>query len=354
MNKITKTAIAVAALISAPAFAGYEVKLDDNQKLTFGGFFKADVRHTNGDQAARDFWIGTSTYAEDTHQTTINARESRFNVKYQNGDVTGFLEYDFYGSDGNSKVSSSYDPRMRHAFIKYKNWTVGQTWSTFMPLGSIADALDFGGAHVGQVFVRQGQVRYTTGGLELAIENPSEDNGHNQAIPDLVGRYTFKGDWGQVAVAGLARTFDNDGDVTKADGVQFAYSLYGKIKTFGKDDFRFAYNGGAAGRYVSPGHNANDMVDANGDLKETVAYTVAYRHFWTDTLRSSIYYGHSEVENFYGEGLDSDRSHIAINLIKQLNKQLSVGVEYGNYDADINATEQADSDYLQVSVKYVL
>ncbi len=356
MNRITKTALVVATFFSASSFAGYEVQIDDTSKLTFGGYFKADLRNVSGDQAYRDFWIGSSTGAPDTNKTSIQARESRFNVKYSNGELAGFLEYDFYGSDGNALVSNSYEPRMRHAFISYKNWKVGQTWSTFMPLASIAEALDFGGAHVGQVFIRQGQIRYTNGGLELALENPANATDDNQSIPDVVARYTFKGDFGQLAVAALARTFDDNGVAGHADGTQLAYSISGKINTFGKDDFRFAYNAGAAGRYISPGHNAGDKVnaDGSGDLLTTQAYTVAYRHFWTDDLRSTVYYGHSEVEDFNGVSADSDRNHYGINLIQQLSKQLSVGVEFGNYDADISATETADSDYIQLSAKYVL
>jgi len=356
MNRITKTALVVAAFFSASSFAGYEVQIDDTSKLTFGGYFKVDLRNVNGDQAYQDYWVGNTKGEADTNQTSLQAKQSRFNVKFTHGDVTGFLEYDFYGGGGNALVSNSYTPRMRHAFIAYKNWKVGQTWSTFMPLASIAEALDFGGAHVGQVFVRQGLVRYTDGGLELALENPANATDANQSIPDVVGRYTFKGDFGQVAVAALARTFDDNDVAGHAKGTQLAYSISGKINTFGKDDFRFAYNAGAAGRYISPGHNASDKVnaDGSGDLLATQAYTVAYRHFWTEDLRSTVYYGHSEVEDFNGVNADSDRNHYGINLIQQLNKQLSVGIEFGNYGADISATDSADSDYIQLSAKYVL
>lgn len=351
MNRTTKTASVVAALFSASSYAGYEVQIDENSALTFGGYFKVDLRNVNGDQAYRDYWIGTSTSAPDTNQTSLQAKESRFNVKFTHGAVTGFLEYDFYGGGGNALVSNSYTPRMRHAFISYKNWKVGQTWSTFMPLVSIADALDFGCAHVGQVFIRQTQIRYTNGGLELALENPANATDANQSLPDAVARYTYKGDFGQVAVAVLARTFDNNGVAGNADGTQLAYSVSGKVYTFGKDDFRFAYNAGAGGRYISPGHNPSDKVntDGSGDLLTTQAYTLAYRHFWSEDWRSSIYYGHAEVEDFNGVNADSDRNHYAINLIKQLNKQLSVGVEVGNYDADISATNSANSNYIQLS-----
>ena len=72
---------------------------------------------------------------------------------------------------------------------KQVKWKVGQTWSTFMPLVSIAEALDFGGAHVGQTFVRQGQIRYTDGGLELAIENASTQSA--EPCPSLPSNMLF-------------------------------------------------------------------------------------------------------------------------------------------------------------------
>jgi hypothetical protein len=46
---------------------------------------------------------------------------------YVHGDVSGFIEFDLFGDVGNEKLTNSRHPRVRHAFIKYKNWTVGQT-----------------------------------------------------------------------------------------------------------------------------------------------------------------------------------------------------------------------------------
>ena len=218
-----------------------------------------------------------------------------------------------------------------------------------MPLVSIAEALDFGGAHVGQTFVRQSQVRYTDGGLELALENPSTQSGVSQSIPDVVGRYTFKGDWGQIAVAGLMRSLDDGGDTTKADGTQFSYNIHGRIKAYGKDDFRFSYNGGHSGRYVSPGANIHDKA-VDGDIYDTQAFTVAYRHFWTENLRSNLYYGAVKIDDQIGaDGKRTDRKQIAINLMTNISPKTTVGIEVGNYK-----TESADTNYLQLSAKYAL
>ncbi len=341
------------AMISAPSFAGYTVDIDENNKLTLGGYFKADLRHVSGDLAYRDMWVGNNGVKEETSETRFNIRESRFNIKYQYTDFTGFLEWDFYDDQqptGTTEtVTGGHSLRLRHAFIQHGKWKVGQTWSTFMPLGSIAESLDFGGPHVGQTFVRQGQIRYTDGGLQLALENGSTQSGISQSIPDVVARYTVKRDWGEVAVAGLMRSLDSGDDESKADGGQFSYNVYGKIKAYGKDDFRFSYNGGRPGRYVSPGANISDNA-IDGDIHEVQAFTVAYRHFWTEDLRSSLYYGAVKIDDQIGaDGKSTDRQHIAINLMKNINPRTVLGIEVGNYK-----TESADSNYLQLSAKYSL
>lgn len=347
MKKSLVSLAVCATLASAPSFADYSVAINDDHKLSFGGYFKADFRNVNGDLAYRDFWTGNNIVKPDTNETRFNVRESRFNIKYQNQAIKAVLEWDFYDdqnpSGSTETITGGHSLRLRHAYIDYDKWRVGQTWSTFVPLVSIADALDFGGAHVGQTFIRQSQVRYTTGGLEVALENPSTQSGISQSVPDVVARYTVKGDWGQMAVAGLMRTLDNGDDPTAADGSQFAYNIHGRIKTFGKDDFRFSYNDGRSGRYVSPGANINDLAK-DGDIHKTQAYTLAYRHFWTETWRSSLYYGDVKIDE-----LDVERNHWGLNLIKNITQHFSLGGEVGRYQ-----TESAESDYFQISAKYIL
>lgn len=340
-------------LASTPSFAGYTFDINEDQKVTFGGYFKVDLRNVSGDLAYRDMWVGNNGIKEDTNETRFNVRESRFNIKYQHSDFSGVLEWDFYDDQqptGTTEtVTGGHSLRLRHAYVQHVKWKVGQTWSTFMPLVSIAEALDFGGAHVGQTFVRQGQIRYTDGGLELAIENASTQSGISQSVPDVVGRYTFKGDWGQVAVAGLMRNLDNGGDETKADGTQFSYNIHGKIKTYGKDDFRFSYNAGRPGRYVSPAANIGDNA-IDGNVHDIQAFTAAYRHFWTENLRSNLYYGAVKIDDQIGaDGNTTDRKHIALNLMKNINPKTVIGAEVGNYK-----TESADSNYVQFSLKYSL
>ena len=108
--------------------------------------------------------------------------------------------------------------------MTWGNWLVGQTWSNFMDVATLPEAVDFIGPTDGTTFVRQPQVRYTSGGLSLSAENREttilpydvagvagariiSDDGY---APDLTARYAWKGDWGHVALAGLLRELTHE------------------------------------------------------------------------------------------------------------------------------------------------
>lgn len=337
--------------LASSANAAYEIKLSDKDTITFGGFIQGDIRYVDGNASSSlvndDFWIGHAS-KEDISNTRFSASSTRFNTKYVHGDLTGFIEMDFYGGGGNEKLTNSRHPRLRHAFIKYKEWTIGQTWSTFINTSALAEAADFGGPLVASGFIRQDLVRYTSGNFQVAIENPesyggsvgSKGYGNQDSIPDVIAKYTFKGDWGNVAIAGLARQLTS---TTGNDESAFGYGITGRIKTVGKDDFRFQFHGGNTGRYVGAAA-ATDIVGE--EVEETTAIMVAYRHFWNDTLRSNVFYGNTETEES-----DRDRTHWGINIFKNITPKLSYGFEIGNFEM---AEQDADSDYAQLSVKYVL
>ncbi len=344
-NKSKKLLLASSLLVAASAAnAGYDIKLSEEDKISFGGYIKVDARYVDGTVPYRNFWAGSllSPAGEDKSQFNLFVNETRFNMKYSHGEVMGFIELDFYGGGGNEIISNSIHPRIRHAFIKYKDVLVGQSWSTFMNTSAIAETADFAGPANGLVFVRQGQVRYTMGNLQVALENPETFGGDpsQDSVPDVIAKYTFKGDWGNVSVGGLFRQLNVDADNSET-GV--GYSVAGRIKTFGKDDFRFQAHGGNVGRYVGVA-SATDVT--NGEAEETTSYFAAYRHFWTEDLRSTIAYGYAKADLSKAES-----TQWSVNVFKNLTKQLALGVEVGNFSRD---DQDADSNYAQVSLKYVL
>ncbi len=370
IKKINKTLLSTLIIASFNASAAIELASSEingvKTTVSIGGYAKVDVRHVSGDIAYQDYWIANlpAGGAVDTSHTGFNVKESRLNFKMTHGDVTGFVEFDFYGGGGNEVVSNSTNPRLRHFTISYKDWTAGQTWTTFMPLHALPEALDFGGPHVGEVFIRQTQLRYTNGAWQFSIENPETngdgDNGTtssavgltganadpDESTPDFVGRYNHKADWGVLSFGVLVREVDQGG----LDEVAVAGNIAGRIKTSGKDDIRFQVTAGEAGRYVSAGLTGDIVqLPSNNEtvVESTTAYTVAYRHFWNETLRSTVFYGAATTDE-----LDRERAHWGINLMTNITPQLTTGAEFGNYSISDEGIEEIDSNYFQLSAKY--
>ena len=345
-NMSKKLLLASSLLVAAGAAnAGYEIKLSEEDKISFGGYIKVDARYVDGDVAYRPFWLGAGTavaLSESKSQFNLFANETRFNMKYTHGEVMGFIEMDFWGGGGNEIISNSANPRIRHAFIKYKSVLAGQTWTTFMNTSAIPETADFAGPAMGLAFIRQGQVRYTMGDFQVSLENPHTFGGDDTMdnVPDVVAKYSFKGDWGNISVAGLGRKLHT---ALGNSETGIGYSVAGRIKTFGKDDIRFQVHGGNVGRYVGV-VSATDVVGE--EAEDTVSYIASYRHFWTEDLRSTVAYANAEADI---SGMES--TQWSVNLFKNLTKQLAVGFEIGNYSRD---DQDVDSNYGQLTMRYVL
>ncbi|MCL1147587.1 DcaP family trimeric outer membrane transporter [Shewanella marinintestina] len=327
----------------------------------FGGFLKANARYVDGNIAFQDSWTGGGNVSNSAKKTQFSAAESRFNVKITHAEVSGFAEIDFAGSaQGNAAFSNSYSPRLRHAYINYQQFTAGQTWSTMVNTSTFAETADLGGPLVGQAMVRQTLVRYSTENWQFALENPytygtkaeSEQvkqqwvDTSNDYVPDAVVRFNQQGDWGNVSVSSLLRYLDPEETAQLAAGV----SVAAKIHTLGKDDLRLQLHHGNLGRYVGT-DAARDMI--NGKVETTTSAMFAYRHFWSEHMRSSLFYGRTITEEE-----QTDRFHTGVNLFTNLTPALAVGVEVGRYQiADkINpytgvSAPQGTSNYAQLSLQ---
>lgn len=318
MKNIIKSTLAATAL-SATALS-HSVTLGDFDGTTvkLGGYVKLDAMFTDysdGDLAAgswlRDFYLPSKTPTGGESQNMdfdMHVRQTRFNLgtstKVDDHTLSTFIEMDFQThSDGAENVSNSYSPRIRHAFIKYDNWLLGQTWSTFQNLGALPETADFIGNTEFGIFVRQTQVRYTNGPWQFAIENPettvqgvgvTDDN----EMPDFVGRYNLKSGDLTFTAAVLARQLTyNDGADIDSSTTSVGVSLSGKYMV-GKDDVKFGINTGSGmGRYIGLNiASGASVVDNKLDAIDSTAFYVGYRHFWNEKLRSSVTYSAIEID----------------------------------------------------------
>ncbi|MEJ2160050.1 MAG: DcaP family trimeric outer membrane transporter [Chromatiales bacterium] len=371
--------------------------LDDKpwNDYTFGGYVKFDTfvsKYNDGsaseDNLLRQFYVpGSVPLGGDDKdaQTDMQARETRVNFKSKhslpNGKtVNTLLEMDFFtGSEGDERISNSYQPRLRHALISYDGWSVGQTWSTFQNLGAFVENLDFIGPTEGTVFVRQALVRYTTGPWQFALENPqstitpyqtqtgSRISSDDNLLPDFVARYNWKGDWGHVAFAGLVRQLNLEETVTingvaedvDDDEIGYGLSVSGRFNVFSKDDIRWMVNyGDGIGRYTALNAANGAVLDEGGSLDtiEQIGGYVSYRHFWGDsTWRSNFTVGGLSIDNddsLSGGGVNKEHYSVHVNLLYDPIPKMTIGAEFMYASRELESGIDGDMTRFIVSAKY--
>ncbi|NCF14642.1 MAG: porin [Gammaproteobacteria bacterium] len=350
----------------------------------FGGYVKfdamlsdySDATPSGGGLMRQFYWapgvpIGDGTVSDDI-TTDFQARESRLNFKVDHTTaggrkVTGFIEMDFFTHlDGNEVVSNSYSPRIRHAFLKFDNWTFGQTWSTFQDVAALPEALDFVGPAESTTFIRQSMIRYTTGNLELALENPqtfvSGGDRDLSTVPDLIARYTFKMDGGSyVKLAGLVRSLkiQDDTSGSQADATAYGISASAKFVFGSGGDLRAMVNyGDGIGRYVGLGFTPDGVRNpftGEIDTAESVSYFVAYRHLWNDKWRSNIMYGTNSIDyedDLTAASLNDNASSFHFNVIHNVLPKLDVGAEIIWGEREIVNGTDGDFTRFMLSAKY--
>lgn len=329
--------------------------------ITVGGYIKADAvvskygkgRITGGGE---DFYIPRTlkTSGHTAHQTlNTHAKESRIWVKSQTPtarrQINTHLEIDFLlGLQGDERVGNSFSPRLRHAYFKWNNLLIGQSWFTFTTPNVIPELLDCLGPS-GIVFGLQTQVRYTVptahGDWQFALENPettlTPNNGGPRIdaddawIPDAVIRYNWYGNRSNYSIAMLGRQLaHSSGDTIDTQNFGAAVSLSGKLQINAQDDFQFQVNfGNGLGRYLGlNSYNVGVINDSNQiDLITQYGGFAAYRHFWTDRLRSTIEYSLSGANADIaktGPGEPRQFQDAHCNLLWSPVPSLTFGIEY--------------------------
>ncbi len=316
-------------------------------------------------------------------QTRVNF-DARTNTSY--GTVRAFIEGDFYGGGGNETISNSSPLRLRHAFVQFGNLLAGQSWGAFMDLPALPDTIDFGGAGA-LSFTRAVQLRWTQplgNGVSfvVAIENPENmDATRNAGIlaggfgsdefPDFIAKLVVSQAWGHVELGGVVRDMRGGLAAGLASGIGvaledtagWAVMLSGRINVpvaNGKDDIRFnaiysdggtRYSLGAA--LTSLGNAGTEGLrewNALGQLIESWGVSVAYRHFWSDNLRTSIVGDYIEIENLTAATSAETAWSILGNLIWSPVPRVDMGVEVWYQEVELLNGFNADWVRLQFGI----
>lgn len=355
----------------------------EESKLTFGGYVKFDAMFSEYSAGApadgsvlRDFHLpgaipvgGTSSDSS----TDFHAKESRFNVAFerQTDDdhrLKAFFEVDFLlSAAGDERVSNSYNPRLRHAYVSFDRWLFGQTWSTFM-IVVLPEDLDFVGASDGTTFRRGPQIRLTHGAWQFALENPETTitpNGggtritaDDSLLPDLVVRYNRSRDHGTISIAGIVRRLELDQALGDATETGWGVSLGGRWRAAADDELIFQFTTGSGlGRHLALNTANAAVIDAGGALQpiDSSAGFVGLRHAWSDRWRSNLNVSAFRADQqpaLTGPAATERARSVSINALYSPVPQLTLGAEYMHAEREIVSGADGDLDRIQFSAKY--
>ncbi len=202
--------------------------------ISVGGYVKGDLIYDLDADVGDSFSLSAvpADGTPDQDNVRLHAKQSRLVVGSQTelgngGNISTTVEGDFFGAGGNQLFSNSTALRLRQAVATWDTgtgsaFTAGQTWTTFGGF-EYAPTVDFFAPN-GQVFARQGLLRWTTGGFAVAVENPESvildsvgkySGGEDDGLPDLVARWSGGG----YNISGIVREINGFG--TGVDGVAY-------------------------------------------------------------------------------------------------------------------------------------
>ncbi len=317
---------------AAPKANGFSFTTPSGTEVKFYGNIRADASYqAEGGSATRMYnqistvplegsYKGTTPLeASDRLKTTLNSSRFGFDFKTptQVGDVAGKLEMDFVGG----KDADQF--RIRHAYMTYGDWLVGQTWSNFAITDYMPETIDALG-YVGGSVKRTAQVRYTktfnpNTKLAVGLEDPKDSDATNaMRLPALTARLDqkFANGAGVVTPRVMVAEKKTASDETTAWGVGLGMKYNLTPSTTFKADY---YHVKGDSSYIfssNPGYIANatttEILAENEFDSITVGITQQFNPKWRGTLG----YGYMKA--------DDNKEYIAANNALAADKQYSL------------------------------
>ena len=356
-----------------------------NTTMFLGGRVTLDtiyLHHANGDSGgsnSSDQFFNANNIPLDQEgensELTLTARNSKFWVKTRTSQLNDkplqtLLEVDFWGSSGNEKNSNSHNLRLRHAYIIYNGWILGQTNSLFVGSSKPHTLL----SPVDDVFMRQPLIGYkkefqkSTLALsfeeaESVIMNATGEKitVNDDRLPDMVVKYEYDGKSNDLSLSLLARELriDKENDLAITDttfgyGINFTNTLH----TYKNNTLTFGVVGGTGiGRYMATSFFPSATLTSKQQLKAQTSWGIhfGYEHWINPQLRFNMAAGKIETNPILT--LDTiDKSAWSGHLGLQYNplKKFLLGVEYihGERELQSNKVYAVDRLYLRTSYDF--
>ncbi len=344
-RQVTYTAQATTPAAIAPA-AKPVMKLASGAEFNLYGNVRADASYqAEGGAATRMYNQINAVPLEgvgersDEFKSTLSATRLGMDFKAPVGAgdkaLSAKVEVDFLGGAGLDNL------RIRHAYMSYANWLIGQTWSNFAVPDYMPETVD-ALAYAGGAVKRTPQVRHiSTFGpatnLVLAVEDPKDGTiiGIKQRLPALTVRLNHKfADNLSVSARAMGNEKRGNEDEEMAWGVGLGAKYEVVPGTTLKADYYHVKGDSSFVSYANPG-----VVRAtNGDLlqSEFDSITVGLTQQFNDKLRGTLGYGYMNFEQDNGyvtatanpTAINKDLWQAWANVFYSPTKPLSFGLEY--------------------------
>ncbi|MPW45826.1 DcaP family trimeric outer membrane transporter [Acinetobacter guerrae] len=292
------------------------------------------------------------SHNSDKFLSTLNATRFGFNFatpnlgKYRLG---GKVEMDFFGGAGRDTF------RIRHAYLTYDKWLVGQTWSNFNAIEYFPETVD-ASLSVGGSLTRVAQIKYSypidkNMNLAVSLEDPKAetvttsgtqdfktDPNAKLKMPSAVGRFNYKFENGSMLSGRIfftqkATTFGN-GD----DFLSWGAAFGGKYQITSDTLLRFDYNHIKGDTKNILWSNYAYVFDTNEKMKpnEFDTLTIGLTHKFTPKIRSTLGFGYmlANDDNSFAKLVRNDTTQNKelkegwINIFYNPVKPVNFGLEY--------------------------
>lgn len=325
---------------------------DNNKNFIFGvgGYVQVTgVYDFNGVQNYNAFT--TSSIALKGHQSGasygLTIGQSRLFFKLVGntdvGKLVSYLEMEFEGPQ--------QTPILRQAFVQFRGFLVGQTWSTFGDMTAVPTTIDEEGPSSG-IEIRQPMVRYTQKfndhwqaalALEYAQASYTKDDfteSIRQKVPDIPMnvRYSMK-NGSHLQAGGILRNISYKDMVKDDDKIKTGWGVMmsGNLKLCKKTSFMFqgVYGKGIA-NYIQDisgiGYDLVPEAGRNGHLEAPGMWGTfgAFQQNWTSKLSSSLIYSYARLESkgTLAGATYKYAQYAGTNLLWNFTEYGTTGIEY--------------------------
>ncbi|MCY1719961.1 DcaP family trimeric outer membrane transporter [Prolixibacteraceae bacterium Z1-6] len=348
--------------------------------MKIGGYFRLDALYDfNGAGSRNQLLIGQipvdGTEAANAGPFfNMHVRETRFNIDIRRTTELGrplkfFIEFDFF-----DESLSAAQPRMRHAFVKYGNVLVGQTWTNLSDLRVFPFIMDFsaGDALFGG---RSVQVRYEkyfkkhwqySFALEMpglsGIYAPDNDAGAKMpTLPLFSIRLSNERDNGMLMLGAQAEQLRWDGRKQGPDATALGWGVVFNGRQFFTNrlfaTWHSSYNVGMISQILVFGGTDQGAVllpDGELYLEDAITLAIGGGYQLSKSVSTNIAYAYLKRGDLTYRPEDAlEKGGMGhFNLIWQIDPKATAGIEYAWGKVHTLENSKGNASRLQVMVKY--